>query len=165
MLLQRPARDGSLSSMCARILTFPSESQLNKHFHIWAGRFAYAAGVIQCYRGLELVSSSDELLFSAGDGLDLQVTSLAQLTRTVYQALRRNLYRVPFSKYDGRKLHHNAHPRSKFGSRSLLTGCDSLQFNQLCQDVHHAFSVTVKHRERERRRASGASTTAMLAEV
>ena len=40
---------------------------------IWAGRFAYLAGVVQCYRGLELVSSSKELVFSAGDGLDLQV--------------------------------------------------------------------------------------------
>lgn len=47
--------------------------QFNKHFHIWAGRFAYAAGVVQCYRGLELVSSDDQLIFSAGDGLDLQV--------------------------------------------------------------------------------------------
>lgn len=47
--------------------------QLNKHFHIWAGRFAYLAGVIQCYRGLELVATSDDLIFSAGDGLDLEV--------------------------------------------------------------------------------------------
>ncbi|CAM9379499.1 unnamed protein product [Ectocarpus sp. 13 AM-2016] len=47
--------------------------RFNKHFHIWAGRFAYAAGLVQCYRGLELVSSDDELLFSAGDGLDLEV--------------------------------------------------------------------------------------------
>ncbi|CAB1101232.1 unnamed protein product [Ectocarpus sp. CCAP 1310/34] len=46
--------------------------RFNKHFHIWAGRFAYAAGLVQCYRGLELVSSDDELIFSAGDGLDLQ---------------------------------------------------------------------------------------------
>lgn len=47
--------------------------QCNKHFHIWAGRFAYLAGVVQCYRGLELVVDSDELVFSAGDGLDLEV--------------------------------------------------------------------------------------------
>lgn len=31
------------------------------------------AGVVQCYRGLELVASDDQLIFSAGDGLDLQV--------------------------------------------------------------------------------------------
>lgn len=47
--------------------------QCNKYFHIWAGRFAYLAGVVQCYRGLELVSGDDNLLFSAGDGLDLEV--------------------------------------------------------------------------------------------
>ena len=52
---------------------FSLTRQLNKHFHIWAGRFAYLAGVVQCYRGLELVASNDELLLSAGDGLDLQV--------------------------------------------------------------------------------------------
>lgn len=47
--------------------------QLNKFFHIYAGYFAYLAGVVQCYRGLELVASNDKLIFSAGDGLDLQV--------------------------------------------------------------------------------------------
>lgn len=47
--------------------------QINKHFHIWAGRIAYVAGVIQCYRGLELVSNADQLLLSAGNGLDLEV--------------------------------------------------------------------------------------------
>lgn len=49
--------------------------QVNKHFHIWSGRFAYLAGVVQCYRGLELVASDDALLFSPGDGLDLEVRS------------------------------------------------------------------------------------------
>ncbi|CAN0025142.1 unnamed protein product, partial [Ectocarpus sp. 6 AP-2014] len=47
----------------------------NKFFHIYAGRFAYLAGVVQCYRGLELVASDDQLIFSAGDGLDLQLGS------------------------------------------------------------------------------------------
>lgn len=51
-------------------------TQFNKHFHIWAGRFAYLAGVVQCYRGLELVSSDENLVFSAGDGLDLEVCIL-----------------------------------------------------------------------------------------
>ena len=60
----RPARVSSRAALCL---------QCNKHCHIWAGRFAYLAGVVQCYRGLELVSSSKELVFSAGDGLDLQV--------------------------------------------------------------------------------------------
>lgn len=58
----------SLSSPCRNRGT-----QFNKHFHIWAGRFAYLAGVVQCYRGLELVSQDDSLVFSAGDGLDLEV--------------------------------------------------------------------------------------------
>ena len=47
--------------------------QFNKFFHIYSGRFAYLAGVVQCYRGLELVSSDDKLIFSAGEGLDLKV--------------------------------------------------------------------------------------------
>ena len=47
--------------------------QFNKHFHIWAGRFAYLAGVVQCYYGLELVAGSDNLVISVGDGLDLEV--------------------------------------------------------------------------------------------
>ncbi|CBN76583.1 delta-9 desaturase [Ectocarpus siliculosus] len=41
--------------------------RVNKHFHISAGWFAYAAGLVQCYRGLELVSGSDKLIFSAVD--------------------------------------------------------------------------------------------------
>ena len=41
--------------------------QVNKHFHIYAGWFAYVAGLVQCYRGLELVASSDNLIFSAVD--------------------------------------------------------------------------------------------------
>lgn len=53
----------------------PLQLQCNKYFHIWAGRFAYLAGVVQCYRGLELVSADDNLVFSAGDGLDLEVRS------------------------------------------------------------------------------------------
>lgn len=51
-----------------------THTQFNKFFHIYSGRFAYLAGVVQCYRGLELVSSDDKLIFSAGDGLDLKVT-------------------------------------------------------------------------------------------
>lgn len=31
---------------------------------------------MQCYRGLELVSSDDKLIFSAGEGLDLKVTDI-----------------------------------------------------------------------------------------
>lgn len=38
---------------------------MNKHFHIYAGWFAYFAGLVQCYRGLELVSGTDKLVFSA----------------------------------------------------------------------------------------------------
>ncbi|CAN0347517.1 unnamed protein product, partial [Scytosiphon promiscuus] len=52
----------------AKQFNFSYLHRFNKHFHIWAGRFAYAAGVIQCYRGLELVSGDDQLVFSAGDG-------------------------------------------------------------------------------------------------
>ena len=40
---------------------------MNKHFHIYAGWFAYLAGLVQCYRGLELVSGSDKLVFSAAE--------------------------------------------------------------------------------------------------
>eukprot|EP00752_Nemacystus_decipiens_P002581 g2416.t2 len=49
--------------------------RFNKFFHIYSGRFAYLAGVVQCYRGLELVSSDDKLIFSAGEGLDLKIGS------------------------------------------------------------------------------------------
>lgn len=41
--------------------------QLNKHFHIYAGWFAYMSGLLQCYRGLELVSGADKLILPAGD--------------------------------------------------------------------------------------------------
>ncbi|CAN0421524.1 unnamed protein product [Ectocarpus sp. 12 AP-2014] len=64
--------------MHQEIMIVASEAVLplgfNKHFHIWAGRFAYLAGVVQCYRGLELVSSDDNLVLSAGDGLDLEAS-------------------------------------------------------------------------------------------
>eukprot|EP00752_Nemacystus_decipiens_P001683 g1633.t1 len=59
----------------AKQANFSYLHRFNKHFHIWAGRFAYLAGVVQCYRGLELVSSQDNLVFSAGDGLDLELGS------------------------------------------------------------------------------------------
>lgn len=35
--------------------------------HIYLGWFAYGAGLIQCYRGIELVSGADKLMFSAVD--------------------------------------------------------------------------------------------------
>eukprot|EP00903_Cladosiphon_okamuranus_P015565 g14370.t1 len=57
----------------AKHANFSFLHRLNKHFHIWAGRFAYLAGVVQCYRGLELVSKEDSLVFSAGEGLDLEL--------------------------------------------------------------------------------------------
>lgn len=41
--------------------------QVNKHIHIYAGWFAYVAGLVQCYRGLELVAGSENLIFSAAD--------------------------------------------------------------------------------------------------
>ncbi|CAM9174754.1 unnamed protein product, partial [Laminaria digitata] len=41
--------------------------RMNKHFHIYAGWFAYVAGLLQCYRGLELVSGADKLILPAGD--------------------------------------------------------------------------------------------------
>ncbi|CAB1104357.1 unnamed protein product [Ectocarpus sp. CCAP 1310/34] len=37
--------------------------KFNKFFHIYAGRFAYLTGVIQGYRGLELVASDDKPVF------------------------------------------------------------------------------------------------------
>ncbi|CAM9319898.1 unnamed protein product [Pylaiella littoralis] len=49
--------------------------RFNKHFHIWSGRIAYLAGAVQCYRGLELVSGDDNLILSAGDGLDLELSN------------------------------------------------------------------------------------------
>lgn len=48
----------------ARIISLAT-NQVNKHFHIFAGWFAYFAGLVQCYRGLELVSGTDKLVFSA----------------------------------------------------------------------------------------------------
>ena len=41
--------------------------QANKHFHIYAGWFAYIAGLVQCYRGLMLVADSDRVVLSAAD--------------------------------------------------------------------------------------------------
>lgn len=46
--------------------------QINKHFHIWSGHAAFIAGAIQCYRGVELVSSQDSLVFSTFE-IDYQV--------------------------------------------------------------------------------------------
>ncbi|CAM9704645.1 unnamed protein product, partial [Ectocarpus fasciculatus] len=60
--------------------------RFNKFFHIYAGRFAYLAGVIQCYRGLELVASNDKLIFSAGDGLDLQLGSFGFVYEKAFPA-------------------------------------------------------------------------------
>ncbi|CAM9298493.1 unnamed protein product [Ectocarpus sp. 4 AP-2014] len=60
--------------------------RFNKFFHIYAGRFAYLAGVVQCYRGLELVASDDKLVFSAGDGLDLQLGSFGFVYEKVFPA-------------------------------------------------------------------------------
>ena len=61
--------------VCRHPLFFPHATvQFNKHFHIWSGRFAYVSGVVQCYRGLELVSGDDDLIFSAVDGFDVEVT-------------------------------------------------------------------------------------------
>lgn len=54
---------------------------MNKHFHVYSGWFAYLAGLAQCYRGLESVAPSDELVFSAAN-LDFSVSYslLAQLS-------------------------------------------------------------------------------------
>ena len=41
--------------------------KVNKFFHIYAGWFAYAAGLAQCYRGLELVSGTDQVVFEEYD--------------------------------------------------------------------------------------------------
>lgn len=46
--------------------------KINKSLHIWFGQFAYLAGAVQCYRGVELVSSSDSLIFSTFD-IDYEV--------------------------------------------------------------------------------------------
>lgn len=54
----------------------PLARQANKHIHIYAGWFAYVSGLVQCYRGLELVSGSDKLVFSAAD-MDFSVSLLA----------------------------------------------------------------------------------------
>ena len=40
---------------------------MNKYIHIYAGWFAYMAGLVQCYRGLELVAGAEKLVFSAVD--------------------------------------------------------------------------------------------------
>lgn len=55
-----------------RLFLLSSFSQLNKHLHIYAGWFAYVAGAVQCYRGLELVAGGDGLLFSV-TGIDFEV--------------------------------------------------------------------------------------------
>ncbi|CAM9152625.1 unnamed protein product [Ectocarpus sp. 12 AP-2014] len=60
--------------------------RFNKFFHIYAGRFAYLAGVVQCYRGLELVASDDKLIFSAGDGLNLELGSFGFVYEKVFPA-------------------------------------------------------------------------------
>ena len=61
----------TFSSTCARLNGVFSPISLawqaNKHFHIYAGWFAYISGLVQCYRGLELVAGSDALVFSAAE--------------------------------------------------------------------------------------------------
>ncbi|CAM9823746.1 unnamed protein product, partial [Discosporangium mesarthrocarpum] len=41
--------------------------RVNKYVHVWSGRFVILAGIIQCYRGLNLVSPEDNLVFEAID--------------------------------------------------------------------------------------------------
>ena len=49
------------------LLPLPLALQANKHFHIYAGWFAYVAGFVQCYRGLMKMAGSERLVFSAAD--------------------------------------------------------------------------------------------------
>eukprot|EP00904_Undaria_pinnatifida_P011028 jgi/Undpi1/7055/HiC_scaffold_21.g09529.m1 len=68
----------------AKHANFSVLHRCNKYFHIWAGRYAYLAGVVQCYRGLALVSGGDELLFSTFDGLDVELGSFRTIKQYVF---------------------------------------------------------------------------------
>eukprot|EP00904_Undaria_pinnatifida_P011027 jgi/Undpi1/7054/HiC_scaffold_21.g09528.m1 len=68
----------------AKHANFSFLHRCNKYFHIWAGRWAYLAGVVQCYRGLELVSGRDELIVSAFDGLDVKLGSFSTVKNYVF---------------------------------------------------------------------------------
>eukprot|EP00904_Undaria_pinnatifida_P011031 jgi/Undpi1/7058/HiC_scaffold_21.g09532.m1 len=68
----------------AKHANFSFVHRCNKHFHIWAGRFAYLSGVVQCYRGVELVSGGDELLLSTFDGMDVELGSFRTIKQYVF---------------------------------------------------------------------------------
>ena len=40
---------------------------MNKFAHIYSGWFAYIAGLAQCYRGLELISGTEQVVFEQFD--------------------------------------------------------------------------------------------------
>lgn len=56
-----------LCDYAQRLIVVLHTNQVNKYIHIYLGWFAYGAGLIQCYRGVELVSGSDSLVFSAAE--------------------------------------------------------------------------------------------------
>ena len=45
--------------------------KVNKFVHIYVGWFSYVAGLTQCYRGLELVSGTDQVVL---EGFDIGFT-------------------------------------------------------------------------------------------
>ncbi|CAM9317590.1 unnamed protein product, partial [Sphacelaria rigidula] len=62
---------------------FSCSNQVNKYVHIYLGWFAYGAGLIQCYRGIELVSGADKLMFSAVD-IDFTFANFGIVRRYVF---------------------------------------------------------------------------------
>eukprot|EP00903_Cladosiphon_okamuranus_P012613 g11801.t1 len=65
IVLQLATGFARVRALEAKSNNFSVFHRVNKHFHIYAGWFAYLAGLVQCYRGLELVSGTDKLVFSA----------------------------------------------------------------------------------------------------
>ena len=63
--------------------------QTNKYVHIYSGWFAYVAGLAQCYRGLELVSGTQALVF---EGYDVGFTVSSSILTYVFHPKMRLCY-------------------------------------------------------------------------
>ncbi|CAM9611990.1 unnamed protein product, partial [Ascophyllum nodosum] len=93
---------------------------ITAYFHIWAGRFAYVAGVVQCYRGLELVSADDNLVFSAGDGLDLKLGTFGKVQDYVFPVWFA-VIAVSFLVCEGRKQYY------RYFRKGAAKGCGCVE--------------------------------------
>ncbi|CAM9216757.1 unnamed protein product [Sphacelaria rigidula] len=128
-----------------RYCNFSLLNQMNKHLHIWAGRFAYLAGVVQCYRGVELVSSADRLLFSTLD-IDIEFASFG-LVRTYFFPLWFGFLVVAFAFYETRKQMRRF---SRKGAASVLGLMDVVNNDFVSEDGEEGVSRVLARKKRLR---------------